>query len=76
MTIELAKRYFKGKYDMEEIYVKGKVLFTDIMRMDAGVRDYEEVYDYKKLIKILTDKLDEYNSDDSTQNKMALVFFD
>lgn len=46
--------------------MKNKILFTDIMRLDAGVKDYEEVYDYKKLIKILTDRLEEYNSDDST----------
>lgn len=34
---------------------------------------YEEVRDYRKLLKVLDDKLDEYNGDNTT--KMNLVFF-
>ena len=48
-------------------------MFSDILRLDVGNKEYEEIKDMKKLIKTLEDKLDDFNSNSST--KMNLVFF-
>lgn len=39
-------------------------MFSDILRIDIGNREYEEIVDMKKLLKCLDDKLDEYNQND------------
>jgi len=44
------------------------------LRLDSDNRDYEEIRDIPKLIKVLDDKLDDYNMDFSSKTK--LVFFD
>jgi len=51
-------------------------MFSDILRLDVGNREYEEIVDMKKLLKCLDDKLDDYNTSDANQSKMHLVFFD
>jgi len=48
-------------------------MFSDILRLDVGNKEYEEIKDLKKLEKTLLDKLDDYNGDNPT--KMNLVFF-
>ena len=49
-------------------------LFGDLLRIDSGSRDYEEIKDVKKLIKVIDDKLEDFNTEGS--EKMKLVFFD
>lgn len=44
------------------------------MRLDSGNKEYEEIKDVGKLVKVLEDKLDDYNMEYSTKTK--LVFFD
>lgn len=42
--------------------------------MESENRDYEEIKDHAKLVKVLDDKLEDYNMDFSSKTK--LVFFD
>lgn len=48
-------------------------MFTDLLRLDYN-KEYEEVSDMKKLLKVLDEKMDDYNSDHS-DSPMHLVFF-
>lgn len=44
------------------------------MKLESDNRDYEEIKDHAKLVKVLDDKLEDYNMDFSSKTK--LVFFD
>ena len=52
----------------------GNFLFSDLLRLDSDIKEYEEIRDVNKLMKTLDNKLDDYNSENT--NKMNLVFFD
>lgn len=51
-----------------------KILFGDLLRLDSENKDYEEIKDISKLIKVLEDKLEDYNMEFNSKTK--LVFFD
>ena len=74
--IELLARNCRSRWQRSDIFQKNKVLFTDLLKLDAasGFKVYEEVQDLVKLNKTLQDKLSDYNSEN--KNKMELVFFD
>ena len=48
------------------MFVESSIIFSDILRLDVGNKEYEEIPASKKktLDKILEDKMDEYNSDE------------
>jgi hypothetical protein len=56
------------------LFGERKVIFSDILKIDAAVRLYENVTDIPKLNKTLTNYLEEYNLSSSV--KMNLVFFE
>jgi dynein heavy chain len=56
--IELLGRYFRVNWNKEELFEKGFIIFGDLLRLDSGTKDYEEIKEMKKLIKVLEDKLD------------------
>lgn len=58
----------------EEIFETEKIMFGDLLKLDAPVKLYEEIKEKSKLLKVLNGMLDEYNLGNS--NKMNLVFFD
>ncbi len=49
-------------------------MFGDLFKIDSGTREYEDLQDIPKMIKILEEKLDFFNTEFSTKTK--LVFFD
>lgn len=49
-------------------------MFSDILNLAKAYVTYEEITDYKKLLKELYNKLDEYNT--GSTKKMQLVFFE
>lgn len=55
------------------MFDKNKVLYGDLLKVDAEVRDYEEIKVPEKLVAVLESKLDDYNMD--TNSKTRLVFF-
>jgi len=61
-------------FDPEEIFNREKIMFGDLLKLDAPVKLYEEIKDRPKLFKVLNGMLDEYNVGNS--NKMNLVFFE
>lgn len=71
LLFELLETFWKMR-TLREDFDRSKLIFGDLLRLEAG-RDYEQISDYKRLLKILDDKLDEYNSEH--QSKMHLVFF-
>ena len=72
LIIELLGRGFNSKADKEQIFGKNSIKFGDILRLDLG-REYEEIKDVNKLIKVLDEKQDEYLEGKSFQK---LIFFD
>jgi len=74
LVIELISRNFRMNMDHEEVFVKEKIMFGDLLKLEAPVKLYEEVKDKNKLMKVLNGMLDEYNI--SNSNKMNLVFFE
>jgi dynein heavy chain len=57
----------------DDVYGANKVLYGDLLKIDSDNREYEEIKDMGKLIKILEDKLDDYNTE--CNSKTRLVFF-
>lgn len=74
LIVELLNRNFRMNMDHDEIFVREKIMFGDILKLDAPIKLYEEVKDRNKLLKVLNGMLDEYNI--SNSNKMNLVFFE
>jgi dynein heavy chain len=74
LVVELLQRSFRMNFDPEEIFVRERVMFGDLLKLDAPVKLYEEIRDKTKLLKVLNGMLDEYNLGNS--NKMNLVFFE
>lgn len=72
--MELLTRNFRMQMDHDDIFVKEKIMFGDLLKLDAPIKLYEEIKDKQKLLKVLTGMLEEYNLGSS--NKMNLVFFD
>jgi len=65
---------FKLKWEKADLFETQRIYFGDILRLDSGSREYEPITDTAKLIKVLDDKQDDYNSEGNS--KMKLVFFD
>jgi dynein heavy chain len=74
LICELLNRCFRMNMEHDVIFVKEKIMFGDLLKLDAPVRLYEEIKDKTKLQKVLNNMLEEYNVTNS--NKMNLVFFE
>jgi dynein heavy chain len=65
---------FKSSLELDDLFGERKIMFADVLKLDAPIRLYEEIKDLNKLKKQLNSSLDEYNF--SSSNKMNLVFFE
>lgn len=74
LIMELCQRNFRMNFEHDEIFVREKIMFGDLLKLDAPVKLYEEIKDKNKLLKNLNGMIDEYNIGNS--NKMNLVFFE
>lgn len=74
LIVELLIRNFRINLEHDDIFVKEKIMFGDLLKLDAPIKLYEEIKDKNKLQKVLNGMLDEYNVTNS--NKMNLVFFE
>lgn len=74
LIIELLNRCFRINIEHDTIFVKDKIMFGDLLKLDAPIKLYEEIKDKNKLNKVLNGMLDDYNM--SNSNKMNLVFFE
>jgi len=74
LIIELISKNFRMNMDHEEVFHREKIMFGDLLKLDAPIRLYEEIKDRNKFMKVLNGMLDEYNI--SNSNKMNLVFFE
>ena len=45
-------------------------MFSDVFNIDSDKKYYEEMTDMEKLARVLVNKLDDYNSDDTNSSKM------
>ena len=79
--MELIKTKFKENWAEDELFEtnielnKLKVTFSMIMKCDYDDKLYEEIEDPKRLLKILEDKMLDYNFT-FTQSQMSLIFFE
>ena len=74
LIIELLNRCFRINIEHDLIFVKDKIMFGDLLKLDAPIKLYEEIRDKNKMFKVLNGMLDDYNM--SNSNKMNLVFFE
>ena len=74
LVIELISRNFRMSMEHDVIFGSEKIMFGDVLKLDAPIKLYEEIKDKNKLMKVLNGMLDEYNVINS--NKMNLVFFE
>lgn len=74
LIMELMLKNFRMQIDHDEVFVREKIMFGDILKLDAPIKLYEQIVDKNKLMKVLNGMLDEYNMGNS--NKMNLVFFE
>lgn len=73
---EILNRAFRSvmKIDYADLFVNNKIHFGDLLQLETEERYYEEIKSMPKLLKVLEDAQDDYNSDNPTQLK--LVFFE
>jgi len=55
VVCEMTGVKFKSKLEKDEIFIKNKIMFGDLLRLET-TKDYEMIIDTKKLIKVLDDK--------------------
>jgi hypothetical protein len=72
--MDILGRSFRSSLTFDDLFGEKKVMFSDILKLEASVKLYEEIKDPIKLKKALDDFLDDYNASNSI--KMNLVFFE
>ena len=72
--LDLVKGVFKVPLEADDLFGSSKVMFGDLLKLEAPVKLYEEIREQSKLKKVLVDVLDDYNMGNA--NKMNLVFFE
>ena len=72
--IDVLSRVFRVNWTYDSIFEKNKIMFGDLLKLDAPVKLYEEMKEKSKLIKVLEDKQEEHNM--SATTKLNLIFFD
>lgn len=73
MLAELSNVYFRVRFEHDDLFVNGNLLFGDLLKLDSS-KNYEEIKDITKLKSTLIEFLDDYNI--SATRKMNLVFFE
>ncbi len=71
LIMSLLGKNFNSKLEKEFIFGESGVRFGDLLRLDVG-RDYEEIKDMNKLLKVLDEKQDDYLEGKSLTK---LIFF-
>jgi dynein heavy chain len=61
--MELLQVNFRVNWQEEEIFGERNILFSDLLKLDFPEKYYEEIKDVRKLVKVLEDKLDDYNAE-------------
>jgi dynein heavy chain len=74
LICELLNRFFRINMEHDVIFVKEKIMFGDLLKLEAPIQLYEEIRDKNKLHKVLSGMLEDYNG--TYSNKMNLVFFE
>ena len=65
---------FRSPLEFDDLFGERKVMWSDILKIEASIRLYEEIRDVPKLLKIINNYLEEFNISSSV--KMNLVFFE
>ena len=74
ITMDMLSRSFRSGLEFDDLFGERKVMWSDILKIDAPIRLYEEIRDVPKLLKVLNSYLEEYNISSSV--KMNLVLFE
>lgn len=59
--MDILQRGFRSSLTFDDLYGEKKVMFSDILKIDATQRLYEEIKDPVKLNKVLADFLEDFN---------------
>ena len=73
LLIELLKRGFNSNQEKENIFGSNNIKFGDLLKLDSMNRDYEEIKDISKLMKVLNEKQDDFLEGKSLSK---LIFFE
>lgn len=74
ITMDMLGRSFRSSLEFDDLFGEKKVIWSDILKIDAAMVLYEEVKDMPKLLKVMNNYLEEFNISSSV--KMNLVFFE
>lgn len=74
LVLELLNRSFRCALEFDDLFGERKVMWSDLLKIEAAQRLYEEMKDMPKVLKTLNGYLEEYNI--SSSIKMNLVFFE
>lgn len=74
VVMDCLSRSFRSALEFDDLFGERKVMWSDLLKIDAAQRLYEEMRDMPKILKSLNGFLEEYNI--SSSIKMNLVFFE
>ena len=74
LACDLLSRSFRSSLEFNDVFGETKVMWSDLLSMNAAIRLYQLNTDVPKLMKTITNYLEEFNL--SSSIKMNLVFFE
>jgi dynein heavy chain len=74
LVMDLLGKNFRSPLEFDDLFGERKVMWSDLFKIDATQKLYEEMKDMVKIKKLLSDFLEDYNA--SSTIKMNLVFFE
>ena len=74
LACDLLSRSFRSALEFNDVFGETKVMWSDMLSMNAAIRLYQLNTDVPKLMKAITNYLEEFNL--SSSIKMNLVFFE
>lgn len=74
LVMECLGRSFRSNLTKDDLFGEKKVMFGDLLKLDAAAILYEEIKKPESLLKQLRTFLDDFNT--SSSNRMNLVFFE
>ena len=74
LACDLLSRSFRSSLEFNDVFGETKVMWSDMLSMNAAIRLYQLNTDVPKLMKTITNYLEEFNL--SSSIKINLVFFE
>ena len=74
LAAQLSSKYLKTVWEYDDVMVKGRLIWTDTLKLNTQDCCYEETKDIANLRSVLNEKLENYNT--KNNSNLEIVFFD